>query len=610
MPQLSLARFGLLSLLVACVFFTQLGSARLWDRDEPRNSRASHEMLARGDWIVPTFNGELRDHKPILLYWGQMTSYLLLGESEFAARFPSAIAAILAVFSVALLASRLSGSSRGINRDGFWAAGALATSLLFVMAGRAATPDACLIAFSTLGITFLVLGSLAPAHPFSSGRVTHTRWLAASAGYTMLGLAALAKGPVGVVLPLAVVHVWWLICRRGQSEPLPELPPARASLASQAAWWGREAWLTFNPWQCLRALWCLRAIPGLVLVLVAAAPWYIAVGQATNGAFLRGFFLNHNVGRAMNSMEGHGGSLLFYPIAFLVGTFPWSLWLIPIALWARRAALENVVQRQMVILSAVWMAVYVVAFSAAGTKLPSYITPCYAGAALIIGGYWRQFEDSWARPSLNWRRLAYALTIVVGLAIVGVLTWLSASETMPLLARTAAGGWLITAVGALGFWWEYRNSTHRVPATWLVGAAAFHVILFGFGAKSVDPYRGDLKVLAEIKADTAAAHWLSIGGMEPSWVHYLGQEIVEVASSPQTPESWQAVQNFLRTHPAGHIIVVGDEAEAALANHPELAHLQAIDSSPRFLRPGKLTIYRNPTYIANRPTSPGTRAVD
>ena len=48
---------------------TNLGTARLWDEDEPKNATCASEMLARGDWIVPTFNGELRTDKPILLYW-------------------------------------------------------------------------------------------------------------------------------------------------------------------------------------------------------------------------------------------------------------------------------------------------------------------------------------------------------------------------------------------------------------------------------------------------------------------------------------------------------------------------------------------------------------
>ena len=52
------------------VMFTNLGGAQLWDRDEPRNAGCAEEMLARGDWVVPMFNGQLRDAKPVMLYFG------------------------------------------------------------------------------------------------------------------------------------------------------------------------------------------------------------------------------------------------------------------------------------------------------------------------------------------------------------------------------------------------------------------------------------------------------------------------------------------------------------------------------------------------------------
>ncbi len=48
-----------------------LGFVAPLDRDEPRNAQCTAEMLAAGDWVVPTFNGQLRTHKPILLYWMQ-----------------------------------------------------------------------------------------------------------------------------------------------------------------------------------------------------------------------------------------------------------------------------------------------------------------------------------------------------------------------------------------------------------------------------------------------------------------------------------------------------------------------------------------------------------
>lgn len=79
----------------------------------------------------------------------------------------------------------------------------------------------------------------------------------------------------------------------------------------------------------------------LLAILIAgliAAPWYLLVGQQTNGVWLREFFLEHNVGLArLCAMEGHQGNpLLYYPIAILVGCFPWSVFAMPIAIWTWR----------------------------------------------------------------------------------------------------------------------------------------------------------------------------------------------------------------------------------------------------------------------------------
>jgi 4-amino-4-deoxy-L-arabinose transferase-like glycosyltransferase len=87
--QAQLRQIALVTAVAAFVMLTNLGGPRLWDRDEPRNAGCAREMLTRNDWVVPTFDGELRTHKPVLLYWCIMTSYLSLGVNEFAARLPS-----------------------------------------------------------------------------------------------------------------------------------------------------------------------------------------------------------------------------------------------------------------------------------------------------------------------------------------------------------------------------------------------------------------------------------------------------------------------------------------------------------------------------------------
>src|SRR4051794_41749287 len=67
----------------------------LVDRDEPRFAEASREMRERGDYVIPYFNDKYRFDKPAFIYWTQIASYSVFGENDFAARFPSAVAAAL-----------------------------------------------------------------------------------------------------------------------------------------------------------------------------------------------------------------------------------------------------------------------------------------------------------------------------------------------------------------------------------------------------------------------------------------------------------------------------------------------------------------------------------
>ncbi len=604
MPQISIFRLLILAVITTAVFLFGLGKSQLWDRDEPRNSRASVEMLERSDWTVPTFNGELRSHKPILLYWGQMVSYLSLGQSDFSARLPSALAAILTVFSVAVLASRLSGNPRGISAAGFWSATVLATCLLMVMAGRAATPDALLIATSTLGISILVVGSLAPSSPFSSGNVCKTRWVAAAAGYTCLGFAALAKGPVGIVLPLAVVHIWWMINKRLESVTI-ELwnndhqvvknKSPRRSVGQQLAVLLSESWSCFNPRSCLRSVLALRTIPGLILTLMVAAPWYVAVGLETDGAFLRGFFIEHNLGRAINSMEGHNGTIFFYPVAFVVGIFPWSLWLIPIAMWTRGAFRENAVQRQLVVLGTVWIAVYLTAFSLASTKLPSYITPCYAGAALLIGSYWKQFESRWHLPKFGMRVAANSLAVATGIGILTAIIVLSRLEVMHKIAYASVCGLAISAAGILGLLCE-RQRQHWIPRVWMTCAVLFQICLFGVGARQASTYRQDTSLVRATQKNQPSEHWMGVGPIEPSWVYYLGQNIKELSGKQHSESIWKSVHDRFVRYPDSNLLLVGDSIadfeQQSSKYFADLPGLIEVGHCERFLKSGNIAIYR------------------
>ncbi len=249
-----------LTLIIYVAFWFGLGATRLWDRDEPRNARCAVEMLERNDWIVPMFNGELRTHKPILLYWLQMPAIAILGPTDFAARMGSAFMATLTIAALYLFAKK------SFNSDvGFWSAAVLASSFMFVVAARAATPDACLIATSTLGILLIAYHG----QTYANGRLWIVRL-----GYLSLGLAVLAKGPVGYILPMIVLGIWGFIQCWNEVGPV---SPTRS--------WLHRMWVA--SWMTVRRL---KMIEGTCIALAVAVPWYLSVGLRTDGEWLKGFF--------------------------------------------------------------------------------------------------------------------------------------------------------------------------------------------------------------------------------------------------------------------------------------------------------------------------------
>src|SRR6516162_5174372 len=95
-------RFGHYALLLAfgaVLFLPNLGGPSLWDIDEGNNAEAAREMFRSGNYVIPTFNYQLRTDKPALLYWLQALAYRAAGVNEFATRLPSALAALLTVLA-------------------------------------------------------------------------------------------------------------------------------------------------------------------------------------------------------------------------------------------------------------------------------------------------------------------------------------------------------------------------------------------------------------------------------------------------------------------------------------------------------------------------------
>jgi 4-amino-4-deoxy-L-arabinose transferase-like glycosyltransferase len=512
----------LLATIAVAVFFTNLGGPRLWDRDEPRNAGCAAEMLARNDWVTPVFDGELRTHKPVLLHWFMICAYELLGVNEFAARFWSAALGVGTVLCTYGIGRRLFHP-----RAGLWAGVALATALMFGVAARAATPDSVLIFFTTAATLAYVLTAFPSGESLERRGLFPRSWWAAALIYALMGFAVLAKGPVGAVLPMAVIGMYLLIVR---------LPPRASAEIATASRSRRIIYrLTglirpFAPLHFARTLWSMRPITAIVVVLAVAAPWYILVGLRTDGAWLRDFFLKHNVGRAAGAMEGHGGPIVFYPIALLAGTFPWSVLCAPVFVNLARCIRGGGRLRDGTIFAACWVGVYVGLFSLASTKLPSYITPCYPGAALLIGLFLHRWTAGEFSLSPRVARMAWIALAVVGTGI-AIGAPIAARLLLPGEEWLGAIGLVLIAAAAVG-WRLGERQPRRTAIVLAATAAAFAILLFAVGAERVDRHRQSELITGAIHDRGLDAPVGSYKCLEPSWVFYAGRPIEELVHRP------------------------------------------------------------------------------
>lgn len=586
-------QFVALSTIAAAVLFTNLGGAQLWDEDEPIFAGAAREMLDRGDWVVPYFNGQMLPDKPALMYWVMIAGYRAFGVGEFAARFGSAAFGLASVLLTWQLGRRLFSA-----RVGFWAGVVLATSLNFDVVMRAATPDALLVFFSTLAFYAFVRGTTPEStYPLSAAPSWRT-WVAV---YAAMGMAALAKGPVGVVLPTATIGMYLLIARanyvgsriRENSGPTSLVQPDFSRNWLRRLF--RAIATIFRPWHFLRTTWSMRPLTAVATILVVAGPWYVWVGLRTDGAWPAWFFGVHNLGRFLRPMEHHSGPFFYYLIALLIGLFPWSVFLGPgLRQAARRSQLRHR-WRPSYLFLACWIGVYLVILSSARTKLPNYILPIYPALALLVGGW----LNAWLRrPRLVARRDLLAAWLTIG------LIGLAMTIIAPIVAQKFLHGDPILLVcglpliaGAAAAWWFTKQSQPRGAAWSLtVAAAAWSVTLFGWAAGRVDRQQTSAQFAAVIDecAGGRTPAVRTFGYYRPSLVYYTRQPVRQIFA----PED---VGKFFREHPSDAFLFTNEKDYERLADVLP-ADVTVLDRRPWFLKSREvLLLGRDEPRVSARP---------
>lgn len=464
----------------------------LWDRDEPRNALAALEMQARGDWLIPTFNGEPRLHKPILPYWLMILALQTGLPPDIACRLPAVLAMTLAVAILGAIAWRLLGP-----RPSVLAMLVLATSPLVLVSGSAATTDAVLL-----------LGIAATMWVLVDAMRRGLRWWHAPLGGLAVGWALLAKGPMAVLVPLGTVGCGWLLARW--------VPDAR-------------------PWFTGRIV--LLASGAVAIGLALAALWFLPADRALDGALWRELIGDHVVRRALESRESHGGPIVYYIPVVLVALIAW----LPALLAALRGrALPSALR----VFAWAWFLPVFVTVSLVQTKLPHYVLPGLWGLALLAAAACASPPDSWWRAGAWVQRGLFALallaacTVPAGAALLAEAGILRAPLTLtPLIPLGGAAALALALLATAPRW-----TGERFAAAAGLGMAALVAALAANGWR-LEAYKPSRAVAEAIRAAIPpGTPIVTCGFDEPSLYFYLGPAYgpLRPLHAPEELAAWAA----------------------------------------------------------------------
>lgn len=305
-----------LIVLYAILFFWNLGRTGFLGPDEPRYASIGRDMARTWDWVTPRLDGQPWFEKPPLTYWLTAASRLAHLPDEWAARFPQALIS-LAFFYFYF---------RILRQEFSIAIAIVATAMLATSIGW--------LAFTYVAVTDLPMAAtlnlavLITMFPHHDPR-TRERWLNALLAGALLGVSALGKGFVPIVLFAPVLII----------------AKERFALIAGA--------------------------------IVTAAPWYVWCYQRNGEAFWNELFWKHHVARFLSPTLDHVQPFWFYLPMLALGIFPWTPLL---ALLGQPRLFEDSRAKMM----GAWVAWGLIFFSASRNKLPGYVLPLLPVLIILI----------------------------------------------------------------------------------------------------------------------------------------------------------------------------------------------------------------------------------
>lgn len=509
---------ALLSLLGGFTFGWGLSSRPLYNPDESRYAEMAREMWVTGDWVVPRLEGVPYLDKPPLQLWLTAPLIGLLGPAEAAPRLVPWLSALAVLASIVFAGRRAFGCAPACAAGLIWATATLPMGLAHVvnldMLLTALVTGSVLCFWRALGEGPMSPVQCPKSETSAAGATLDLgpRTLDSSAkgrghallGWALAGLAFLAKGPVGFLIP-AMAGVGYAIAYRR------------------------------FPWRRL-------ALPlGMPLCLALAVPWIVAV-QLQLPTFCERFFLHENVSGFLDREVHHGGKM-YAPAAYAVGgLFPWSLVLLPAALRGRALWREPAPR-----FLALWALFIVGFFTLSASKLIPYVAPAMPPLALL-GGVVLSRSEGRRSDALPYFALSGLAAVACVLMIVEPrLAIRDAILALPPSAAVAAG--LVAAGMLLGAGLALRRRTAVAAVTAAVTMAAALPPTLDAVRSYGDTARSARDLVQRRRAFLLDGDVVQIGKADYSISYYLGRPTLFAINMPNELDyglSIQPMQRVLR----------------------------------------------------------------
>jgi 4-amino-4-deoxy-L-arabinose transferase-like glycosyltransferase len=410
----------------------------LLDVDAAQYGGISLEILETGNWLQITNRHVDYLDKPPLLFWLSAASFHLFGTHDWAYKLPSFLFALLAIFSTYRLGELLYD-----RKTGQLAAMLVLSSLcMFIMTNDVRT-DTLLLGSTTFSIWQILLF------------VRTKRWMALVLGFVGIGLGMLAKGPLGLMMPLL-------------------------ALSSEFAY--KRQWVNFFRWQWLVGLTivCLLLLPmcyGLYQQFDLHPEKIIQGNKGVSG--LKFYFWTQSFGRLTGESDwgtkfDNGAGPFFFTHTFLWVFFPWMILTIG-GLWKTVWVLVRSRFKPGYFPELLTFGGFVLTFialSASRYKLPHYIYILAPVSALLAARFW--LHDLWTASRKGLQKVIGGMHLIFGTGAI-ILSGLMLFYFFPGASWIVIVIWIILLVIAVVSIFRFREQQQQFYPL-LFALAAFYFV--------------------------------------------------------------------------------------------------------------------------------------